>query len=122
MFQGLLIGALAMIIPLFITCYGFLQKFATKGELTALESRIEKHANEARSATAETEKRLASDLFQNRESNAHRFGELGSKIDGLNSSVQMFANETSRVVGVLEGKQSMLEKLLEKSEPKSHAR
>lgn len=127
-FQGLLVGALAVIIPLFITCFAFLRQFATKTEVEQIEKRVNAHAESAAEANEkietrvlteqrELERRITAGMGVNREENAKHFAEHNALLITLQNTLQLFANETSRVVGVLEGKQSMIEQ-----KEKYHAR
>jgi hypothetical protein len=106
---GLLLGALAMLLPLFFACYAFARQFATRGDLA-----------ETKKDMADVEKRFADDLQQvearitatlsgNRENTEHRFGEIIGKMDALNSTMQLFVNDNTRTVSLLEGKFSVME-------------
>lgn len=96
--------------------YTFLQRFSTKAEVR----RVEKDARERIDAVEQRlttnlnglEQRLTRDIHDNRAGNEHRFGELGAKFDNLSNTVQVFANEMNRVVGHLEARNALMEKLM----------
>jgi hypothetical protein len=108
-----LIG-LSVILPGFIVAFAFVQKFATKRELKRVEIANAEalKALETRFETdlTKTEERLTSQIRDSRSNSDHSFGELKAGISGLSQNLQLFANETSRIVGVLEGKMSFMEK------------
>lgn len=123
MLLGAAVGACMAIVPLFIAAYAFLQRFATKTELDAVEKRSSDRdaeikgftvALEARVETAMRglELRVTSAVTDNRSHNERAFGELAGKVDGLFNTLQLFVNETARSTGALEGKQALLETLL----------
>ena len=110
-----------------IIVYSFLSRFATKGELRRVEregkesaERIERkaeaHADEVErrlnTNLAGLEQRVTRDIHENRTGNEHRFGELSAQISHLSTTVQVFANEMNRVVGHLEARNHLMEKLM----------
>lgn len=99
---GLVLGALGMLLPLFIALYIFLDRFATKLELKAAESRAQTLHDSQASDMRALEERLSRDIATNREAASEHYGSVSAKIDALNGTVQTFANEINRVVGRLE--------------------
>lgn len=106
----------------FCIVYVFLQRFVTRAELREVEAgsqtryqenkdRIEGVEMRLGNHLRDVERRLTDDIHGNRTGSEHRFGELGAKLDHLNTSVQIYTNEMNRVVGALEGKTALIEKL-----------
>jgi hypothetical protein len=121
LFLGLFIGALAVLIPLFVVAYGFLQKFATKTELAlhkAEMDRIEAHFAEG---LALTETRLTATLVENRRVHEDHYVSQGTKIDGLVQTLQLFTNDINRAVGAIEGRAAVMEKFVEATAQQNHA-
>lgn len=130
---GLIVGALAMIIPLFIACYTFLQRFATKADLAkeiderkAGDAKNEENSNRRYQENhdraeklekdhiermGQLESRISREIADNRGNNENRFGEISAKLDALNTTIQLSTNDNSRVIGLLEGKMQLMEKI-----------
>src|SRR4051812_31767446 len=115
LYQGMLIGALASILPLFFSCYAFFGKFATKSEVKEIEERSDKRYRENQERVEKLETRLVADLgriegrltrevTQNRADNEKHTGELGVRLENLTNAIQLFVNETNRATGQSEGK------------------
>lgn len=109
--MAMLVTAMAVLVPLFITCYVFLQRFATKTELEAAEKRG-RELHEAQAAEMHAlENRLVTQIADNRAAAAEHYGSLGAKIDALTSTNQLFVNETAKQTAALEGKMELIEHL-----------
>jgi hypothetical protein len=113
LFLGLFIGALAVLIPLFAVAYGFFQKFATKAELNAHREEIERIKKQFTDELKATESRLTITLTDNRQIHEQHYATQETKLDGLIQTMQLFTNEMSRVVGSLEGRAAVTEKVID---------
>ena len=103
---ALLVGALAVLLPLFIMAYVFLQRFATVVMVESLEKRVETEIDKI-------ERHMLAEIATSRLENAGQNTAIMQKLDGLNGTVQLFTNETARQTGFLEGRVVMIEKIAE---------
>lgn len=113
LFLGLFVGALAVIVPLFVVAYAFLQRFATKDYVDRIEKRFEE-------GLTSTETRLTATLGENRRVHEGHYISQGVKLDSLTQTLQLFTNDINRAVGAIEGRNAVMEKLVE-AKQQSHA-
>jgi hypothetical protein len=122
-FTVMLIGAamisIMALLPTFLVSYAFLQKFATRADVEASEKRGKEKADELKHNQIISESRITVQLQQletrlthetadNRNNADKHFDGLGAKIDALTHTMQLYVNDTSRGMGVLEGKLAVL--------------
>lgn len=112
--MGAAIIALSVLVPLLVTVYVFLSRFATKEELQALEKRCEAANAKIADDMRGIEVRVTAAVGENRHNNEARFGEIIVKFDDLTKSIQLWVNETARSTGAFEGRQQLMEKVMEK--------
>jgi hypothetical protein len=120
-FIGFFIGALAVIGPLFMVTYGFLQKFATKAELSLHKAEMDRIEARFAEGLALTEARLTTTLGENRRLHEGHYISQGAKIDALVQTLQLFTNDINRAVGAIEGRAAVMEKLAEATALQNHA-